>query len=179
MADYRHLVPFIRRAEGGYVNDPNDAGGETFAGVTYQTWKSFFGDTHDRFMAMSDEDWGIIFKKGFWDLALADSINSQRIADVTVDWIFNSGKHYPEANIQDILIHTFGAQIAEDGSFGPATIEVINSVDEQQLWDAIIAKRLWYFDAVVAAHPTNQKFLQGWKNRVQNLIVFETTRKLV
>jgi lysozyme family protein len=53
MADYKVIIPFIRKAEGGYVNDPDDAGGETNAGITYNVWKTFFGDTHDRFLKMS------------------------------------------------------------------------------------------------------------------------------
>lgn len=34
MADYKLLVPFIRKWEGGFVNDPYDKGGATNAGVT-------------------------------------------------------------------------------------------------------------------------------------------------
>ena len=179
MADYKHVIPFILSAEGGWVNDPNDAGGETNKGITYNVWKSVFGDTHERFMAMSNEDWSVIFKKLFWDRILGDQIKSQRIADTIVDWVWGSGLHYPSADVQDILIHTFNQHIAEDGSFGPGTIASINAVDEQKEFDAIIAKRFWYLDQIVAAHPTNQKFLQGWKNRINHLIEFENSGKLV
>jgi lysozyme family protein len=180
MADFKHIIPFIRRAEGGWVNDPLDAGGETNSGIIYSVWTSVFGtDAHDRFMAMSDADWGIIYKKLYWDQTLGDQIQSQRIADIIVDWVWGSGKHYPEIDIQDILIHSFGAHIGEDGDFGPATIAAINATDEQQLWDAIVAKRFWFLDQCVVAHPTNARFLQGWKNRMNHLITFETTGQLV
>src|ERR1017187_8999150 len=105
MADYKNIIPFIRRAEGGWVNDPLDAGGETNAGITYTAWKIAFGDTHDRFMAMSDDDWGIVFKSLYWDKMLGDQIDSQRIADVISDWCWGSGSHYPEIDLQAILIH--------------------------------------------------------------------------
>ena len=173
MADYKNIIPFIKKAEGGWVNDPADAGGETNMGITYTVWQTFFGDTHDRFMAMNDDDWGTIFKKGYWDLMLGDSINSQRIADVIVDWVWGSGKHYPEADVQDILIHAFSLNITEDGDFGPATIAAINSVDEPSLWDDLIAKRKWYFQQCVVLHPTNAKFLTGWDNRLNNLVAFD------
>lgn len=179
MADHTHIIKFIRRAEGGWVNNPNDTGGETMAGITYTNWKTFFGDTHDRFMAMSDEDWGIVFKKGYWDLMLGDTIQSQRIADCIVDWIWGSGKHYPECNVQDILIHSFGKAITEDGNFGPATIAALNSVDEPTMWTDLIAKRFWYLNAIVVAHPSNQEFLAGWKNRMSHLITFESTGQLI
>jgi type VI secretion system secreted protein VgrG len=179
MADYKHIIPFIKKAEGGYVNDPDDAGGETNAGVTWKTWQTFFGDTHERFMAMSDEDWGTIFKKGYWDQILGDQIHSQRIADALVDWCYNSGRNTPSIDTQDILIHSFEQHISEDGQFGPATIASINSVDENALYSDIIAKRLWFFDQCVLSHPSNAKFLQGWKNRLSHLVTFESTGHLI
>ncbi len=180
MADFKHIIPFIKRAEGGYANDPLDNGGETNKGITYKVWCSVFGNNaHDRFITMSDEDWGAIFKKLFWDQTLGDQIKSQRIADILVDWIWGSGKHYPEADVQDILIHAFGQHITEDGNFGPATVATLNSVDEQTLWTDIVAKRFWFLDQCVVSHPTNARFLQGWKNRMNHLITFETTGQLI
>jgi lysozyme family protein len=174
MADYKIIIPFIRKAEGGYVNDPDDAGGKTNAGITYKVWNTFFGDTHDRFLKMTDDDWGTVFKKGYWDKMQGDNINSQRVADIIVDWVWGSGTYYPEADVQDILIHSFGQHITQDGAFGQHTIDAINAVDEKQLFDAIYNKRLWFFDQCVLSHPTNSKFLQGWKNRLNNLVTFET-----
>ena len=174
MANFKHIIPFIKKAEGGYVNDPLDHGGETNKGITYTTWCTVFGtNAHDKFITMADADWETVFKKLFWDQILGDLIKSQRIADIIVDWVWGSGKHYPEADVQDILIHMFNEHISEDGNFGPATIAAINEVDEQKLWDAIVAKRFWFLDQCVVSHPTNAKFINGWKNRMNNLIVFE------
>ena len=39
MARVEVLSPFILSWEGGYVNDPCDAGGATNKGVTIATWK--------------------------------------------------------------------------------------------------------------------------------------------
>ena len=173
MANYKNIIPFIKMSEGGWTNDPFDAGGETNKGITYKVWKTIFGDTHDRFIAMKDEDWETIFKTLYWDKILGDQINSQRIADAIVDWVWGSGQHYPECDVQDILIHAFEQHIGEDGVFGPATIKSMNSVDEEKLYQAIIVKRFWYLDQVVIAHPTNQRFINGWRNRMYNLIKFE------
>lgn len=52
MATYTNITSFIKKWEGEYGNDPDDAGGETRKGITYTTWVSVFGDTHERFMAM-------------------------------------------------------------------------------------------------------------------------------
>ena len=39
MADVDKLLPFILKWEGGFANDPADAGGATNKGVTIATWK--------------------------------------------------------------------------------------------------------------------------------------------
>ena len=179
MADYKHIIPFIKKAEGGWVNNPNDPGGETNVGITYKVWQTMFGPTHNRFMTMADADWDAIFKEYYWNEMCGDTIASQRIADIVVDWVWNSGKHNPEMYVQDILIHSFGQNIAEDGDFGPASVAAINAVDEEKLWNDIVAKRLWYYDQLVTLRPSNAQFLQGWKNRVNNLVAFENTAKLV
>lgn len=175
MADSTKIIPFILQAEGGYSITPGDLGGETNKGITYAVWCSVFGnDAHDRFMAMSNDDWSIIFKKLYWDKILGDSINSQRISDFICDWVWNSGIHFPEKDIQEILITSFGQHITADGCFGPATIASINSVDEPTEWADIIARRLQYYESIVAQNPSQDKFLQGWKNRVNNLVAFES-----
>lgn len=192
MANYKTLVPFIKRAEGGLTKNPADTassnpvpdgrGYHTNKGITWTVWSGFYGTdaaSIKRFYDMSDDDWGVIFKKLFWNKVLADSIKSQRIADVIVDWVWGSGFHYPEVDIQDILAHTFGEHISVDGQFGPATIAALNESDEQKLWDTIVAKRFWYLDQIVAIHPSNSIFLQGWKNRMNHLIEFEKSGKLV
>ena len=40
MADVNKLLPFILKWEGGFVNDPADAGGATNKGVTIATWRN-------------------------------------------------------------------------------------------------------------------------------------------
>jgi lysozyme family protein len=186
MSDYRHIIPFIKKAEGGLSKDtadsasanpvPDGSGYHTNKGIVWSTWSNVFGtdaDSIKRFYAMSDDDWGLIFKKLYWDMMLGDQIKSQRISDLLVDWIWGSGKHYPEADVQDILIHAFNQHLVEDGNFGAQTIASINSVDEQKLYDDIVAKRFWFFDQCVASHPTNERFLQGWRNRLNNLVAFD------
>lgn len=186
MADHTHVIPFIKKAEGGLSNNkadsassnpvPDGSGYHTNEGITWTAFSNVYGtgaDSIARFYTMNDSDWGTIFKSLYWDKILGDQITSQRIADIIVDWVWGSGTYYPEANIQDILIHTFNQHIAEDGVFGNQTVASLNAADEPTEWSAIVAKRFWYLDAITAAHPTNQQFLQGWKNRMNNLIYFE------
>jgi lysozyme family protein len=174
MADDTHIFPFIRKWEGGYANNPNDTGGETMAGVTYKLWVTLFGpDADDRFLAMSNEDWATCTAP-FWFAILGDKINSQRIADLMFDWVWGSGKYHPEHDVQHILDTCFHNKLVEDGNFGPATIDAINSADEQQLWGDLVTDRYQYLLDCVTARPANQEFLHGWQNRMDDLIKFES-----
>jgi lysozyme family protein len=171
------LAPFILQAEGGIVNNKSDLGGLTNKGITWNTWQAYFGNTKDRFLAMQPADWNKIFKVEYWDKCLADSINSQRIANTIVDWAYSSGIHFPEKDTQEVINHIFQTHIAEDGCFGPATIQTLNSVDEPSLYDALIARRrLFYTNIVEEAHERNDysqdKFLEGWMNRINNLVAY-------
>lgn len=174
MADSKHIITFIWKWEGYGGTLEGDSGGETRKGVTYATWCSMFGNqAHERFQTMSDMDWNEVFHQTFWNQILGDQIASQRIADILVDWIWGSGKHYPEVDVQTILNSLFGEHLAVDGNFGQHTIEAINRADEQSLWDDIVKKRFEYLEGCVKAHPVNERFLQGWKNRLNDLITFE------
>ena len=63
MADYRRLVPFILKKEGGFVDDPDDLGGATNKGVTFATFQYYMGKnkTIDDLKHITDDQWMVIF----------------------------------------------------------------------------------------------------------------------
>jgi lysozyme family protein len=177
MANYKKVIPFILQAEGGYVNNPSDKGGETNKGITWNTWVSFYGDTtasHNRFIVMMSDDWGQVFKKGYWDKCLADQITDQAIANTIADWVWCSGQHFPELDVQKLINTIFNKHLAEDGLFGPATIDSINSADPDLLYQNLKLRRIQYYRDIVEmaqskGDHSQDQFLKGWENRVMNL----------
>ncbi|MST78798.1 hypothetical protein FYJ72_14340 [Prevotella copri] len=93
MADYRKLVPFIKKWEGGFSNHPQDRGGATNKGVTLSTYRMVYGKdkTVDDLKNLTESQWNYIFKKLYWDKWKADSIKNQSIANILVDWYWMSG----------------------------------------------------------------------------------------
>jgi lysozyme family protein len=180
MADYRKIIPFILQAEGGYVNNAADKGGETNKGITWAVWVSFYGDTlasHHRFLVMQSDDWGQIFKKGYWDKCFADQITDQRIANTIADWVWCSGQYFPELDVQKLINTIFNKHLAEDGLFGPATIETLNTCDPGMLYQSLIERRKQYCHDIVSFAQTKGDhsqdiFLTGWLNRIDNLVKF-------
>lgn len=168
MADHNKLIPYILRWEGGYVDDPDDAGGATNKGVTIATYEAYCKrkglpkpgkqDLKD----MPDEHWREIFKGMYWDRWRADRITSQSVANICVDWVWGSGK-YGITRVQRLL----GVQ--EDGIVGDVTLAAINARDPRRLFSEIKADRYAYIEEIIRRRPTNAKYRRGWLNRLNDL----------
>lgn len=161
MADAEKLKPFILRWEGGFVNDPDDAGGATNKGVTIATFRQFYGKdaTVEQLKRMTDEQWLCIFKTGYWDRWRADEINSQSIANIVVDWVWASGS-IGITRVQKIL------GVEADGIVGRKTLTALNSRPPRDLFYQIRAARIAFVETIVRRRPSQKKFLRGWTNRI-------------
>ena len=104
MANYKIAIDPILQTEGGWVNNPNDNGGETYRGISRKFWPSWGGwrliDQHRlnpdfpktlaRDAYLQDLVVGF-YKTNFWDKIGGDGINDQSIADLLVDSAVNEG----------------------------------------------------------------------------------------
>ena len=164
MADHKKLVPFVLKHEGGVVNDPDDAGGFTNKGITLKTFRSIYGKdkTKEDLINITDEQWGHIFKAYYWDKFNADKIESQSIANMSVDWAYNAGVGTVAKKIQNII----GTK--PDGIIGSGSLKLINTAqDPKELFEQIKAARIMFYKKLVEKKPTNAKFLKGWLNRTE------------
>lgn len=164
MADANRLKPIILRWEGGFAVVPGDRGGATNKGVTIGTFRQFFGAdaTVEQLKRMTDEQWMTVFRKGFWDKFRADEIRSQSVADICVDWAWNSGTKTAIRKVQMLL------GVAADGIVGKKTLAAINAADPRQLFERVKAARLAFVEGIVSCNPSQRKFLNGWKNRINS-----------
>ena len=163
MADYKKLVPFVLKYEGGISDDPQDAGGFTNKGITLKTFRSIYGKdkTKEDLINITDEQWGKIFKEYYWDKLKADDIESQSVANISVDWAYNAGVSTVAKKIQNII----GTK--PDGIVGSGTLKLINTKDSKELFEQIKAARILFYKKLVEKKPTNAKFLKGWLNRTE------------
>ena len=168
MANHKILEPFILKWEGGFVNDKDDLGCATNMGVTIATYRSVFGSkkTVKDLKRMTRVQWGIIFKKYYWDKWKADDINDQNVANILVDWLWCSG-YYGIKIPQEVL------GVSVDGIVGSKTIAAINARDGRELFDTIKQERKDYIDRICQTRPQNKKFKKGWLNRI-NSLYYET-----
>ena len=189
MAKVDVLLPFILKWEGGFVNDPADAGGATNKGVTIATWrqcgydKDGDGDIDvDDLKLISDADVkDRVLKPFYWDRWKADGIQSQKIANILVDWVWGSGKH-------GIIIPQRILGVKADGIVGNKTLSAVNFADPDQLFAAIYKARVDFLNEItensIAKYErkigskatekellkyTNKRFIKGWLNRLESI----------
>ena len=152
MAKSSILEPFILFSEGGYVNNPHDPGGATNKGITLKLWKVVGYDKNKDGVIneydvklINNADFDMVFKKEFWDKCNATLIENQSVANILVDWFYNSG-YAALCNLQLIL----GLKV--DCVIGSKTIEAINKFDGRKLFSLLWNRRFSYLHS-----------LKGWK----------------
>lgn len=162
MADYRKLIPFILKFEGGFVNDPNDSGGLTNKGVTLNTFRSVYGraKTINDLKRMTVDQWRHIFKSLYWDKCKADDIADQSIANMLVDFAWHSGVTTAIKKLQKIV------GVTSDGICGVQTIGTINSRYAPETFNLLKAARMRYLQGIVKNKPSQARFMKGWTKRV-------------
>lgn len=168
MADINKLVPTILKWEGGYVNDPADLGGATNKGITigtyrfYRRQKGYNVTTIADLKNISDAEWLNVLKTLYWDKWLADSIGSQSVANILVDWVWASGSY-------GIKLPQKMLKVTSDGIVGPRTLAAVNFFpDQKELFDKIKQERFNFIDRIIHSRPANGKFRKGWINRIND-----------
>ena len=110
MADYKNLVPFIRKVEGGVSSNPKDTASQnpspcgnkdgypihTNKGIQWATFKGLaskggYTASCDNFINMPDNVWLKVYKAGFWDAIKGDEVRNQAIANTFVEMAWGSG----------------------------------------------------------------------------------------
>ena len=164
MAKAELLMPKILQWEGGFVDDPLDAGGATNKGVTLTTFRQFYGRdaTVEQLKNITDKQWLHIFRSGYWDKWKAGHIANQSIADIVVDWAWCSGVKTSIREVQRLL------GVSDDGIVGKITLDAVNSANQQELFTGIKIERIAFVEDIVKRKPNQIKFLRGWKNRIDS-----------
>ena len=173
MADFNTYVTKLLKAEGGYVNDPVDKGGETYRGITRKNWPNWAGwKTVDASKPLKtgaiipslENEVKKFYQSNYWLPLKATELKTQVIAELIVDWRINGG--YSATEFQN-AINTAGGKLVVDGEVGPITIKAANTVNQKKLYEAIIAARKADYDRIVKNNPSQQKFYAGWLNRLE------------
>ena len=177
--------------EGGYSFDPNDAGGETFKGVSrvffpqWPGWKiidSAKSSSDFPKNLNSDEDLQQMirdfYKKNFWDTIRLDEIDSQTIAEELFDTGVNMGINRAKKFLQQTLNflnknEELYDDLEEDGIFGKRTFDALDIIlkrgEESLLYKILNVLQANHYLTYMMKSPTQERFARGWFSRVEFL----------
>ena len=187
MSSFDLAIPVILKHEGGWVDDPNDLGGETNFGIStliiqrMQRDDKLSDEAMEKLLGIkpgtlfkqnylktengfTKDSAAKIYRKYFWDQPGYGNIVDQNMATKVMDVAVNCGEPRAERMLQ-LAANSLGAKLQVDGNMGPKTLAVVNSLDPKKLVVAMKDEQVKYYNAIVAARPLNQKFLAGWLKR--------------
>ena len=160
--NYKKCLETILHHEGGYVNHPDDPGGETNLGVTKRVYEEWCMSQDFIVKDMKDlevSDVAPIYKKNYWDRVKGDELPSG--LDLCVfDFGVNAGTGRAAKYLQTMVGAT------ADGAIGPATLRAVHAYVQIEGLEQAIAeyqhKRQGYYEGL--KHFAT--FGRGWTRRV-------------
>jgi|SRR5208283_295208 len=166
MASFDIALPITLQWEGGYVNNPNDPGGETNLGITMATFQQCshqllgIDPTSDNLKSLTQAQAAIIYKANYWNKVQGDLYTLQELANIVFDFYVNAGSN--ASKLLQTILQGKGANIMADGSIGPATMQALNSYSQVDVYNAYKQGRIQYYQVKAVQYPM---FLKGWLAR--------------
>ena len=142
---FEEIIEVVLEHEGGYVNDPHDAGGETNFGIA----KKFNPDVDIK--NLTKEGAKEIYYEKYWKPSKANQV-PDRLKHIYFDMVVNFGQGGAVKVLQRAAVAK-GHNISIDGGIGPATIKAIQNVET----DRVRAYRVLKFANIVLPYSIVKK----------------------
>lgn len=180
----------VQRHEGGYANDPDDIGGETYRGIARAVWPQWEGW---RYIDLWKIELGLSenraprnnefataatsqhadkidqlvrqFYFNLWQASRADQITDQQVANAYFDLYVLSSQAVK--TMQQALNTLPGVSVSVDNRIGPETISAINAAPAEELLEAFADKRIEFHHSQISKGIVNAKYLEGWIKRAE------------
>ena len=155
---FEYAVHFVLLHEGGYVNDPDDDGGETNFGISKRSYP------HVDIAHLTVEQAKSIYKNDFWDPQLYKYIEDIHLATKVFDLAVNMGPSWAHQLMKRAL-KSAGQNMVEDGILDLMTLTAINESEPGILLAALKSEAAGYYRTLAAIQPKKNKFLKIWLKR--------------
>ena len=153
--NFEGLIDRVLSHEGGYVNHPNDPGGETKYGISKRSYPHIDIPTLMRAQAVE------IYRRDFWQRVSGDQLPGA-LAFQALDAAVNHGIGTAVRWIQR------AAGVADDGVIGPVTLAAVARASPADLVLLFNAERLDFYSKL----STFDSFGRGWSRRVAGNLRF-------
>lgn len=181
MADFQKALEKTLRAEGGYSNNPNDKGGETFCGISRKYWPDWSGwaildgargsgvsieSFSKQTSVFVDMHVSPFYRLNFWLPIRGDEIESQEIAEYLFDFAVNSGIGDAVKALQKAIDVVWDCDV--DGIVGEQTITAIYEtipIFEHEIKERFRAYRLAHILENIGKGNIHPSFARGLAER--------------
>lgn len=166
--NFDKVLAHVLKSEGGYVNDPDDPGGETMMGVTRAVYEQWIGRQvmDGEMKTLTFDDVKPIYKKNYWDRLRLDDVPSG-LDMVLMDIGVNSGTGRAAKWVQRL------AGVKADGAIGPVSLRAIHNLKPADAVESLYHTRQAFYERL----PHFRKFGKGWTAR--NKDVTEYAKELL
>lgn len=139
----------LMQNEGGYVNDPHDAGGETKYGISKASYPN--EDIANLTLERAQQ----IYKRDYWNRCKCDQL-PDALSVAVFDFAVNSGVNRAIRFLQMAL------RVKADGIIGNQTIGAANRLNPRQVLAEYMDRRLIF----LMKQPNWRRYGRGWGNRI-------------
>ena len=146
-------IEIVLKHEGGYINDPDDPGGETNFGIAKRSHPDV------DIANLTKEDAKIIYYQDYWMKNRVPQMPDD-LKHIYFDMCVNQGRGRAVKILQQAA-NAKGAGLKVDGGMGPKTIAAMDGVELQR----VRAYRVKYYADLVTRKPDLEKFYFGWFRR--------------
>tara|TARA_R100001082_G_C4296398_1_gene130449 strand:- start:129 stop:608 length:480 start_codon:yes stop_codon:yes gene_type:complete len=154
LVEFDDIIEKVLEHEGGYVDDPTDAGGETKYGISKRAYPD--EDIKELNIERAKE----LYKRDYWDRYRTSDL-PDRLRHIYVDMCINMGGGRAIKILQEACNSKNANKIDVDGGIGPATIKAASSVEPFRLR----AYRVMFYAELVMKKPEQERFWVGWFRR--------------
>ncbi len=182
MQSVKEMIADILRREGGYVDDPADAGGATQHGISLRYARGLGlqmdldddGDVDaDDIRLVTPRQAAALYERDFLRHPRFDKLQIE-LQPHMFDMAVNHGPGRAGMILQGAMVE-LGQDIEEDGRLGPATRralrEVIATNGLERLQNAMVDERKDFYHAIVRRRPSQERFIDGWLKRAEEFRV--------
>ncbi|MFN5320872.1 MAG: glycoside hydrolase family 108 protein [Planctomycetota bacterium] len=193
MAEFEIAFDETMLHEGGYVDDPDDRGGETYRGVArkfHQAWPGWKivdelkREKPDSFADLLDQKQELqtlvasFYREQFWRPIRGEQLSDQALANELFDTAVNQGvgtaiRFWQEAlNLLNRSAKDY-PEIEVDGVAGERTLATTNQFlqrnrgQSDRLLKVLNLQQGARYLEIARKNPVQRKFLHGWLNRIR------------
>ena len=153
--EFEEVIDKVLAHEGGYVNDPDDPGGETNYGIS----KRAYPNTDIKNLTI--EGAKFIYKRDYWVKSKANLLPPE-LRYIHFDTAVNMGRARAAKLLQTSVKST------PDGIIGPNTLKAVEARGSLRNY---AIERFKYYNKIIVNNPTSIKYVRGWFGRVIDIIL--------